>query len=311
VITTGKAVFRRIKKGSGVVLKLLFPRRKPTNEPPITRERNKVVIQQPVNTAEPRLSAPRVTAVPSGLLFSPRSALALTPRTGCYGAVKRAADLACAVVLLVLTAPLVLLAMALIKLTSRGPALYTQTRVGRGGRPFTIYKLRSMDHRCESLTGARWAVPGDPRVTPVGRMLRRTHLDELPQLWNVLRGDMSLIGPRPERPEFVPRLEQAIPHYRERLRVRPGVTGLAQVQLPPDTDLNSVRVKLAYDLYYAEHCGFWLDFRIALATALKMLGLPFRLLRSLFRLPARVAVESAYRAFGSAARPPVARVQTA
>jgi lipopolysaccharide/colanic/teichoic acid biosynthesis glycosyltransferase len=214
-------------------------------------------------------------------------------------------------VLLVLTAPLVLVSMALIKLTSRGPVLYTQTRVGRGARPFTIYKLRTMVHRCENLTGARWAVPGDPRITPVGRLLRRTHLDELPQLWNVLRGDMSLIGPRPERPEFVPRLEQAIPHYRERLQVRPGVTGLAQVQLPPDTDLESVRVKLAYDLYYAEHLGLWLDCRIALATALKMLGLPFRLLRTLFWLPARAAIESAYRALGPAARLPVARVLTA
>src|SRR5439155_12868491 len=120
-----------------------------------------------------------------------------------------------------------LLSMLLVKLTSRGPALYTQTRLGRNGRPFTIYKLRTMQHRCESLTGARWSTPGDPRITPVGRFLRKTHLDELPQLWNVLRGDMALVGPRPERPEFVPQLEQAVPHYRDRLLVRPGVSGLA------------------------------------------------------------------------------------
>jgi lipopolysaccharide/colanic/teichoic acid biosynthesis glycosyltransferase len=229
---------------------------------------------------------------------------------GIYGACKRVADLLAALVLLVLTAPLVLLSMLLIRLTSRGPALYTQTRVGRGGVPFTIYKLRTMVHRCESLTGALWSVPGDPRVTPLGRILRRTHLDELPQLWNVLRGDMSLVGPRPERPEFVPQLEQAIPHYRARLAVRPGVTGLAQVQLPPDTDLDSVRLKLAYDLYYAAHVGFWLDLRIGLATALKMVGVPFRVLRRLFRFPERGPVEEAYRALGPAARTAAMRMQT-
>jgi lipopolysaccharide/colanic/teichoic acid biosynthesis glycosyltransferase len=217
---------------------------------------------------------------------------------GWYGACKRAGDVTAALVLLVLTAPLVLLAMLLIKLTSRGPVIYTQTRVGRGGRPFTIYKLRTMIHHCESLTGARWAVAGDPRITHVGRFLRRTHLDELPQLWNVLRGDMSLVGPRPERPEFVPQLEQAIAHYRDRLAVRPGVTGLAQVQLPPDTDLQSVRLKLAYDLYYARHVSPWLDLRIGLATAFKMVGVPFRILRRLFRLPAPETIESAYHTLG-------------
>jgi len=211
-----------------------------------------------------------------------------------YETCKRCGDILAALLLLVLTAPLLLLSILLIKLTSRGPVLYTQTRVGRHGLPFTIYKLRSMVHKCESLTGARWAVPGDPRVTAVGRFLRRTHLDELPQLWNVLRGDMSLVGPRPERPEFVPRLEQAIPRYRDRLRVRPGVTGLAQVQLPPDTDFDSVRVKLAYDLYYVRHCGLWLDVRIMLSTALKMAGLPFGALRQLFRFPRRKAIETAY-----------------
>ena len=138
------------------------------------------------------------------------------------------------------------------KLTSPGPAFYTQTRVGQGGRPFTIYKLRTMIHNCESLTGPRWCMPGDPRVTPAGWLLRVTHLDELPQLLNVLRGEMSLVGPRPERPEFLPQLERALPAYRQRLVVRPGVTGLAQVKLPADTDLDSVRRKLAHDLYYIE-----------------------------------------------------------
>jgi lipopolysaccharide/colanic/teichoic acid biosynthesis glycosyltransferase len=190
--------------------------------------------------------SPPPTAAPPARRTPRRPAL---PPAGWYQPCKRAADLTAALALLLLTAPLVLLAMLLIKLTSRGPVLYTQTRLGRHGRPFAIYKLRTMAHRAESLTGPCWSRPGDPRVTRLGRFLRRTHLDELPQRWNVLRGDMSLVGPRPERPEFVPQLEQAVAHYRERLRVRPGVTGLAQVQLPPDTDLDSVRLKLAYDLY--------------------------------------------------------------
>jgi lipopolysaccharide/colanic/teichoic acid biosynthesis glycosyltransferase len=308
VFTRGKAVFRRIKKRAGVMFKLLFPRRKPMNGTPVAREKGTSVRQPIVTTVEPR---PRLGAMPPGLLLNHRGLADLAPPAGYYGAVKRGADLACAVVLLVLTAPLLLLSMLLIKLTSRGPVLYLQTRVGRGGRPFTIYKLRTMVHKCESLTGACWAIPGDPRITPVGRLLRRTHLDELPQLWNVLRGDMSLVGPRPERPEFVPQLERAIPHYRERLLVRPGVTGLAQVQLPPDTDLESVRVKLAYDLHYTAHLGFWLDLRITLATALKVIGLPFGLLQTLFRFPARAAVENKYRALEPVARPPAARVQTA
>src|SRR5439155_5812034 len=114
---------------------------------------------------------------------------------------------------LVLSAPLVGLAMALVKLTSRGPMTYTQFRVGYGGRVFTIFKIRTMIHNCESLTGPRWCVPGDPRVTPVGGVLRKLHIDELPQLVNVLRGEMSLVGPRPERPEFVTKLLRDIPDY--------------------------------------------------------------------------------------------------
>ena len=157
---------------------------------------------------------------------------------------KPAMDRVFAAVLLVPAAPVMLVVMGLVRLTSPGPMIYRQTRLGRGGRPFTMYKIRTMIHDCERLTGARWLTPGDCRVTPIGRFLRATHLDELPQLWNILRGEMSLVGPRPERPEIVPQLERVLPAYRERLRVRPGVTGLAQVQLAPDTDLESVRRKL-------------------------------------------------------------------
>jgi lipopolysaccharide/colanic/teichoic acid biosynthesis glycosyltransferase len=216
------------------------------------------------------------------------------PAFAWYGPCKRAVDLIFALALFVLSAPLLLLAVLLVKLTSPGPVLYSQVRLGRRGRPFTLYKIRTMVHRCESLTGARWSTPGDPRITPVGRLLRRTHLDELPQLWNILRGEMSLVGPRPERPEFVPQLDQAIPRYRERLLVQPGLTGLAQVQLPPDTDLASVRLKLAYDLYYVRHVGLWLDLRILVGTAGHVAGLPFRALGRLLGLPLRDVIEGAY-----------------
>ena len=197
----------------------------------------------------------RVSASPA----PPREPVVLTARG--YETVKASLEFVAALVLLIPATPLILIAMLLIKLTSRGPAIYVQTRIGKDGRPFTIYKLRTMIHDAESLTGAQWCMPGDTRITTVGRWLRRTHIDELPQLWNVLRGQMSLIGPRPERPEFMPSLELAIPLYRERLRVRPGLTGFAQVQLFPDTDLDSVRIKLAFDLHYLRYMSFSVRYR--------------------------------------------------
>src|SRR5262249_59838134 len=124
-----------------------------------------------------------------------------------------------------------------------GPAADLRARLGPGGVEFRILKRRTMIDNCESLTGPRWALPGDPRVTPIGAILRATHLDELPQLWNVLRGDMSLIGPRPERPEIVTRLLRDLTNYGDRLEVRPGITGLAQVQLPPDVNVSTAADK--------------------------------------------------------------------
>ncbi len=211
-----------------------------------------------------------------------------------YGVVKVSVDFVCALLLLLLTAPVILVAALAVKLTSRGPVFYAQTRLGRGARPFKIYKIRSMYHNCEHMSGVCWATTRDPRVTPVGRFLRATHIDELPQLWNVLRTEMSLVGPRPERPEFVPQLAQAIPGYRERLLVRPGITGLAQIQLPPDTGLESVRRKLAYDLYYIEYMTPWLDLPILLNTVCKVVGIPFPYSRKLFLVPGGARVEEAY-----------------
>lgn len=204
----------------------------------------------------------------------------------------RAVELFLAVGLLIATAPLILLAALLVRLTSRGPVIYSQTRLGHNGHPFRLHKIRTMIHDAESLTGARWCIPGDPRITPVGQLLRRTHLDELPQLWNVIRGEMSLVGPRPERPEFVPGLERALPNYRLRLLVRPGVSGLAQVQLPADTDLDSVRRKLTYDLYYVRHASLWLDLRLVLCTGSALFGMPSPWLRRLLRIPGADLVEA-------------------
>jgi lipopolysaccharide/colanic/teichoic acid biosynthesis glycosyltransferase len=222
---------------------------------------------------------------------SNQAAVVARPRTSRYGLVKVVFDLVLAVVLLVIAAPVIALMGLLVKLTSKGPAFYSQLRVGRNGRVFWIYKLRTMTHNCESQSGAKWATACDSRVTLLGRFLRKTHLDELPQLWNVLWGDMSLVGPRPERPEFFPGLEEQIPNYRDRLVVRPGLTGLAQVQLPADTDIESVRRKLVYDRYYIEHMGLWLDIRLIMSTALKMAHIPFSVARKVLRIPNRRVVE--------------------
>jgi len=213
-----------------------------------------------------------------------------------YLRLKLAVEFLIAAMLLVLSAPLILVIAVLVKLTSPGPAFYSQVRVGKGGRVFKLHKLRTMRHNCEKTSGPRWSVPGDPRITALGRFLRTTHLDELPQLWNVLRGEMSLVGPRPERPEFVPDLERLLPHYGDRLMVRPGVTGLAQVQLPADTDLASVRRKLAYDLYYIRHINLWLDLRLMFCTGVRMFGVPFHILCGLFGLPRAGQVEHHYQA---------------
>ena len=217
--------------------------------------------------------------------------LSLQPAKRWYLPLKASVEYSLAATLFILAVPIIIGAAVLVKLTSRGPAFYTQTRVGRNGRFFTIYKIRTMVHDCESLTGPRWSMPGDPRITKVGAWLRKTHTDELPQLINVLRGEMSLIGPRPERPEFLPRLERVIPLYRNRLAVRPGITGLAQVHLGADTEVEDVRKKLAYDLFYICHLSPWLDFRIFLATACYALGDPWNLMKKWPLVPQGEKVE--------------------
>jgi lipopolysaccharide/colanic/teichoic acid biosynthesis glycosyltransferase len=181
-----------------------------------------------------------------------------------------------------------------VALTSPGGAFYRQRRVGRNGKVFDMIKLRTMVANCEARTGAVWSGPGDPRVTPIGRILRDTHLDELPQLLNVLRGEMCIIGPRPERPEIVPELAASIPNYVDRLAVRPGLTGLAQVQLPPDLSEVDVRRKLAYDRFYIEHASLLLDLRIVVSTCLFMLTAALEALRFAVVKPYGRRVEAVY-----------------
>jgi sugar transferase (PEP-CTERM system associated) len=172
---------------------------------------------------------------------------------------------------LVAFAPLMLLTAIAVRLSSKGPVFYRQRRVGVNGHIFTLYKFRSMYADAEARTGAVWASKDDPRITPLGKWLRRLRLDELPQFWNVVKGNMVIVGPRPERPEFVDVLAQQIPYYRQRLAVKPGITGWAQINHKyGDTELDAM-IKLEYDLYYIKHVAPALDFYIIFHTVKVML----------------------------------------
>jgi sugar transferase (PEP-CTERM system associated) len=181
---------------------------------------------------------------------------------------KRLVDLIVGGSLLVVAAPVMLLVAIAVRLTSAGPVLYHQTRVGLNGRHFTVHKFRTMRQDAEAESGPVWAAKhGDPRVTTIGRWLRRMRLDELPQLWNVLIGDMSLVGPRPERPEFVEGLTRQIPFYRQRHIIRPGLTGWAQVRYTYGASVEDAQEKLQYDLFYIKNLTLWLDLYIIFQTA--------------------------------------------
>ena len=179
---------------------------------------------------------------------------------------KRLMDIIGALVLLTISAPILALAASLIWLEDRGPIFYGQLRTGLGGQPFWIWKLRTMRPDAEAGQGVQWALKGDSRITTVGQWLRRLRLDELPQLLSVLRGEMSLIGPRPERPEIESTLETKIPHYRVRQWLRPGLSGWAQVCFPYGASVSDSRTKLCYDIYYLRHAGLLLDLLITIKT---------------------------------------------
>lgn len=198
---------------------------------------------------------------PSWLIFSEGFR-----KTAFQSAVKRTLDVAMSLAGLLLAAPVMALVALAIRASSPGPVLYSQRRVGKDGKPFTIYKFRSMRTNAEAASGAVWSRPGDPRVTSLGRLLRRTRLDELPQLWNVVVGDMSVVGPRPERPEFVDDLTRQIPFYGQRHAVRPGVTGWAQVRHRYGASIDDSQEKLQYDLFYIKHMSTAFDLFIVLET---------------------------------------------
>jgi len=186
------------------------------------------------------------------------SSVGSSPSTS-YLRVKSVLDFIGAVLLLVAAAPIMAAVALAIKLTSPGAVFFRQVRVGRNGEEFVLYKFRSMLEDVEAKTGPAWSGDGDVRATPVGRFIRRFHLDELPQALNVLRGEMSLVGPRPERPCFVRFLRQLIPNYDLRHCVKPGITGLAQVYYPYGASVEDACAKLRYELYYARHISLRLD----------------------------------------------------
>jgi lipopolysaccharide/colanic/teichoic acid biosynthesis glycosyltransferase len=197
-------------------------------------------------------------------------AVSVSPGITWYLPLKRLGDFVFAAGLLIVSAPIVILGALLVRLTSRGPAFYRQVRVGQSGKPFTLLKLRTMQHNAEAETGPVWSTQNDSRVTPLGKLLRKTHIDEFPQLINVLKGEMSLVGPRPERPEFVAKLVPEIPFYRDRLQVQPGITGLAQLRLPPDATLECVRRKVMHDIYYVRHVNPLLDLKLLILTTWRL-----------------------------------------
>ena len=195
------------------------------------------------------------------LLFSP----------GCHAsrfhlAYKRAASILVSILGLTLSFPLLPFIVLAIRLSSRGPVFYRQKRVGRDGIPFSCFKFRTMTADAEADSGPAWAGEDDPRVTPVGRFLRMSRLDEVPQLWNVLRGDMCLVGPRPERPEFVEILSREIPYYQLRHTIRPGITGWAQIRFQYGSSVEDAKEKLRYDLFYIKNMSIGLDLLVFFQT---------------------------------------------
>ena len=182
-----------------------------------------------------------------------------------YAVIKRVFDVVVAGIALLASAPAMLLIASMVRLEGHGPVFYSQTRVGQGGRRFTLYKFRTMCYDAEQ-NGWTWATPNDPRVTVAGRFLRKSRFDELPQLWNILKGDMSLVGPRPERPEFADPLAALIPFYDERHLIKPGLTGWAQINYPYGSSIADARRKLQLDLYYVKHTSMELDLIILLRT---------------------------------------------
>lgn len=181
---------------------------------------------------------------------------------------KRISDIAISLIILIITLPLNIFVSILIKIDSRGPVFFKQDRIGMNNKVFKIYKFRSMFEDAEKHTGPVWSKKDDPRVTNIGKIIRQLRIDEIPQFYNVLKGEMSLVGPRPERPFFVEMLSEQLPYYKRRLKVRPGITGWAQVKHKYDESIEDVKVKLRYDLFYIENMSLRMDLKILARTIL-------------------------------------------
>ncbi|KAB2850099.1 MAG: sugar transferase, partial [Ignavibacterium sp.] len=179
---------------------------------------------------------------------------------------KRVIDLIISLLILVLSAPITILTAIAIKIDSKGPVLFKQERLGQNGKPFNVLKFRSMIQDAEKYTGPVWSQKDDPRVTRMGKFVRKVRIDEIPQMFNVLKGEMSLVGPRPERAYFVEKLSKEIPYYKRRLKVRPGITGWAQIKHKYDESIEDVKIKIKYDLFYIENMSLRMDFKILLRT---------------------------------------------
>ena len=224
----------------------------------------KEILTQPQTGQKDKAHAPEPSTIAlfgSGILGM---IISLVQRT--YGIAKRIFDITIAVFSLILLTPLILLIALLLKCTSRGPILFTQTRVGKDGELFEMFKFRTMHVDAEKYTGPVWAKENDPRLIPSGKLLRKIHMDEIPQFINVIQGEMSIIGPRPERPVFVERFKKEIVDYEKRLQVKPGITGLAQVWHKYAETIEDVRKKIKYDLLYIKKLCLWTDLRIMFRT---------------------------------------------
>ena len=180
--------------------------------------------------------------------------------------VKRGFDLLFSLVVILISSPLLIIVSILIKLDSKGPVIFKQQRTGQDGKVFSVYKFRSMVQDAEKISGPVWSTKDDPRITRIGKFIRKVRIDEIPQMFNVLKGEMSLVGPRPERPYFVEKLAKEIPLYKRRLKVRPGITGWAQVKHKYDETIEDVHAKLRYDLFYIENMSLRMDFKILFRT---------------------------------------------
>lgn len=254
-----------------------------TLRPGERRSSRPVMAPGPIGTGEARTGPADVSLVGHPSVAAKTAVPSATPRERSE-VVNRVVNCALAVIALVIVAPIMALVAIAVKLTSRGPIMYSQTRVGidrrvhrtaalycrrggdMGGAPFTIYKFRSMRVDAERGTGAVWATRNDPRVTPIGAFLRKSRLDELPQLFNVLRGDMNIVGPRPERPSIFAELRANIAEYPMRQRSKPGITGLAQINHSYDTTIDDVRKKVEFDLEYLRRQSLTEDMKIMLKT---------------------------------------------